>query len=157
MQVKEVDPHIDGSNNTIDKKIHVCISAAGDGSVDTSKHRESFNMYDHIISGGDLSRSEIDRLMQHYDTKVVEESAKLSNERATTYQRFISKAISMKGGQIFHRIIKKKIDTTARPVAKDKLDTTADQDHANEQIAQWAGIWGTSAAEVDPILSAPKQ
>ena len=42
----------------------------------------------------------------------------------------------MKGGKIFHRIIKKKIDTIARPVAKDKLDTTADQDDANEQIAQ---------------------
>ena len=72
MQVKEVDPHIYGSNNTIDKKIHVCICAAGAGTVDISKHRELFDIYEHITSFGEWNRLEIDQLMEHYDTKIDE-------------------------------------------------------------------------------------
>ena len=59
----------------------------------------------------------------------------------------MARAISWKGGQLFHRLIKKKTDVLARPVSKQKSTTTADQEHADEQIDQWAKVWD---AKYDP-------
>ena len=50
-------------------------------------------------------------------------------------------AVSHKNGQIFHRILRKRPETTARPVSKMKLGTTENQHHADKQIEVWSKIW----------------
>ena len=62
------------------------------------------------------------------------ETHRLANERTVSYQKFMKQAVSHKNGQIFHRILRKKVETTARPVSKAKFGTTEDQHHAEEQI-----------------------
>ena len=74
------------------------------------------------------------------------ETHRLANERTVSYQKFMKHAVSHKNGQIFHIILRKKVETTARPVSKAKFGTTEDQHHAEEQINVWAKIW---KAEVD--------
>ena len=78
------------------------------------------------------------------------ETSRLANEKAVSYQKFMKHAASHKNGKLFHRILRKKTETTARPVSKKKMDTTEDQHHAEEQIEVWAKIW---KAEVTGNLS----
>ena len=63
-------------------------------------------------------------------------SVAMSNERAAKYHDFMKRAVSHKGGQAIHRILKKMPDSMARPVSKKRMDTTEDQHHADEQISQ---------------------
>ena len=124
------------TNATIHKKINQCVAATKVGVVDTETHAKLFAMVSNVEALKCIKRYNINALVGHYETAINDESKLLANERATAYKRFINKAISHKGGQAFHRIIKKKVDAIARPVAKNKFTTTADQDHANEQIEQ---------------------
>ena len=70
----------------------------------------------------------------------------MGNERASRYHEFMKGAVSHKTGQAIHRILKKMPASMERPVSKSKMDTTEDQHHADEQIHQWADVWG---AKVD--------
>ena len=65
----------------------------------------------------------------------------MASQRASRYRRFMDKAISHKGGQIYHTILKKKADVLARPVDKGTITITGDQAQADKQIAEWSKVW----------------
>ena len=82
------------------------------------------------------------------------ESNRMANERAVNYHRFMTHAISHKNGQVYDRILKKKPETTARPVSREKMVTTENQHHADEQISVWAKVWKAEVQNEHVILGA---
>ena len=73
---------------------------------------------------------------------------KLAADRSTNYRNFVRQAISHKGAQVFHRMLKKQTVEIARPTDKDP-NTTAEQAHADEKISEWKAIWGASEFPVE--------
>ena len=124
----------------IDKQINKCVSAANAGVVPTKTHEDLYKCYESVQVRGDLDIVELSSLITRYDDDIKNVTHKLASERTAAYQIFLYKAMSEKGAQVFHRILKKKVDTIARPVPKKKSTTTADQDHANDHIMRWAKI-----------------
>ena len=68
---------------------------------------------------------------------------KLAAERSACFRGFVRKAISHKGAQGFHRMLKKQTVEMARPTLLDPV-TTADQSHADEQIHIWKETWSAA-------------
>ena len=90
--------------------------------------------------GAELDSSGLRAIHCKFTDLASSEADKMANERAMNYRKFMKYAASHKNGQIFHRILKKRPETTARPVSKTKLATTENQHHADEQIEVWAKI-----------------
>ena len=110
--------------------------------------------YRKLLDWNSQDHDSVEGLQAIYDdlkTGAEAEACRMANEKALSYKQFMRYAISHKNGQLFHRILRKKVVTTARPVSKKKMETTEDQHHADEQIEVWAKVW---KAKVDnsPIV-----
>jgi len=121
--------------------LHRCVGATRLETVNPQVHTDLIEWAQEADRNRVIDIGTLDRLIEQYTDDIDRGKRDLANERARTYKDFITKAISHKGAQLFHRILKKKTDVVARPVSRSKFFTTADQDHAEEQMDQWAKIW----------------
>ena len=97
------------------------------------------NKTDHRID----NCKQLDTVIKVWDSLLVKATNRLAATRRANYRAHVQKAISHKGAQGFHRMLKKRTEEMARPTERDP-NTTADQAHADEQIDIWKEIWGIS-------------
>ena len=129
------------------------------GSIDFSSPNQGDSPYKQVLQWYceaqklDMSECEagLQELYNRFDELVDNESQRMASDRAVKYQKLMKYAIRHKNGQIFHRILRKKSEVTGRPVSSEKLGSTEDQHHADEQVRLWSEVW---KAEVDnsPII-----
>ena len=112
-------------------------------------YRELLRWSTNCDSGSDDGNSSAGLTAIYDDLKQVAdvEIGRLANEKAVSYQKIMRYAASHKNGKIFHRILRKKTETTARPVSKEKMGTTEDQHYAEEQIEVWKNLEGRSGQQ----------
>ena len=79
------------------------------------------------------------KIVDLWENLLKKETNRLASTRRANYRAHVQKAISHKGAQGFHRMLKKRTEEMARPTLYDP-NTTADQAHADEQIDIWSGI-----------------
>ena len=114
--------------------------------TDQVPYEQLLNWFTDMARGQGAEVSSLRVLHEKYAEIIRHVENTMASQRVEKYNSFMKRAISHKSGQLIHRILKRMPDTMARPVSKKMNCSTEDQDHANEQIRQWAKVWD---AEVD--------